>query len=67
MHREYLGHAVSPREGLLLMDSAQMCPPGPSSAVLDAVQTQAAALILHRVLLAPSSAKSHVETLLALC
>lgn len=35
-HREYLEHAVSPREGQFLMARAQMGPPGPSLAVLDA-------------------------------
>lgn len=43
------------------MHSAQTCPPGPSLALLDAVQTPAAALIPRRGLLAPlSSAELHV-------
>lgn len=67
MHREYLEHAFSPGEGLFLMDGAQMCPPGPNLAVLDAVRTLAAALIPRQVLLAPSSAEPHVQTLLATC
>lgn len=66
MHGEDPEHAVSPSEGLVLMDSAQVCPPGPSLAVLDAIRTPAA-LIPRRVLLAPSSAELHVQILLATC